>query len=191
MVKGYRISKGETRCFILGSLDKPSHRMSHQTNCISEMLHPQCDVTCGLPPPFFLSPFSFWHWMALASGSARSRGHGESWKMARQGWWVEKVSSHLTCLPVKPTGYRALAFLRAGPGRIHQLVLCKQIFGDGTQQLQQSSAHNHVHSMWWRHVDSDGEQLLLLIRLWTLNPQTCFALWFWGTLSPPPADVIE
>lgn len=32
-----------------------------------------------------------------------------------------------------------------------------------------STIYNHVNNMWWWHVDSDCEQLLLLIKLWTLN----------------------
>ena len=32
-----------------------------------------------------------------------------------------------------------------------------------------STTHNHVNNMWWWHVDSDYEQLLVLIKLWTLN----------------------
>lgn len=32
-----------------------------------------------------------------------------------------------------------------------------------------NTTHNHVNSMWWWHVDSDREQLLVLIKLWTLN----------------------
>lgn len=128
---------------------------------ISEILHPNV----GLHVLFFLLTLD-----TFTSGSTWGGGNARELKDNKSGEWRKLAESFNT--PACKTNERTCYNISTHRSREDSLISVWKTDHWGRYHVNVvviSTTHNHVNNMGWWHVHSDHEQLLVLIKLWTLN----------------------